>query len=420
MSDAAPAPGRSSAHVFDRRRQHEAKRQAVLDTASLLFNRQGYTGTTLDDLAGRMGLTKAALYYYVSGKEDLGVQAYGRTLDLQRHHLARAEAAGGTGLDRLTRYIGQACDSANPPSAIVNEAAALKQANRAALEARARENAHRMRGFIARGIADGSMRRCDPALAGLALNGALSWIPQWYSRRTRALEEIGATFASILATGLRAPAGRRAPLAAVEIVPERPAAGIFDREAQARVKREALLRAATEFFNRKGVSGTTLEEVVRSLNVTKGAFYYYVKSKDDLLFRCYERGYRMLLDLLGRIDADDLDGWEKVETALRSTIALHCGASGPLAIFTGITSLSRARRAAVAALAKAGNDLFLRFFREGIADGSIRRCDPQHAYGAVVGALVWLPKWYTPDGAQTPDRIADAFCDLFADGLAVR
>jgi AcrR family transcriptional regulator len=46
-------------------------RQRILDVAAELFTEQGYEGTSLREIADRMGFTKAALYYHFNNKEDL-------------------------------------------------------------------------------------------------------------------------------------------------------------------------------------------------------------------------------------------------------------------------------------------------------------------------------------------------------------
>jgi AcrR family transcriptional regulator len=46
-------------------------RERILDIARDLFARQGYTGTTIADIARRLGTTTAALYYHFSSKSDI-------------------------------------------------------------------------------------------------------------------------------------------------------------------------------------------------------------------------------------------------------------------------------------------------------------------------------------------------------------
>jgi AcrR family transcriptional regulator len=46
-------------------------RQRILDIARELFARQGFTGTSIADIAGELGTTTAALYYHFRSKADI-------------------------------------------------------------------------------------------------------------------------------------------------------------------------------------------------------------------------------------------------------------------------------------------------------------------------------------------------------------
>jgi len=65
-------------------------RERILDVALELFNEQGYDKTSLRQIAERLGVTKAALYYHFERKEDIFLE-----LHLRLHRL------GGSVLDEL-------------------------------------------------------------------------------------------------------------------------------------------------------------------------------------------------------------------------------------------------------------------------------------------------------------------------------
>jgi AcrR family transcriptional regulator len=46
-------------------------RQRILDTALDLFTKQGFDGTSLREIAEKLGVTKAALYYHFASKDDI-------------------------------------------------------------------------------------------------------------------------------------------------------------------------------------------------------------------------------------------------------------------------------------------------------------------------------------------------------------
>lgn len=48
-------------------------------------------------------------------------------------------------------------------------------------------------------------------------------------------------------------------------------------------KREKIIAAAWKLFNEEGFSETTINDIIREADISKGTFYYYFRSKDDLL-----------------------------------------------------------------------------------------------------------------------------------------
>ncbi|MCW9032782.1 MAG: TetR family transcriptional regulator [Rhodospirillales bacterium] len=407
--------------AFDREAQHELKRRVLLDEASVLFNQQGFTGTTLDEVAKRLNLTKAALYYYVKNKEDLAVQSYNRTCELQADYLKRADESGKTGLEKIHHYIENSTQSDNPPSAILMEVAALKEGNRKPLQKAVRANAVVLRGFIAQGIKDGTITECDPTMVSLAIIGSLSWMHKWVDVKQEAIEEVGKGLVDLFINGM-APQG-----ATVTSSPNVDASftakahtEIFDRTEQARLKREALLKAATNSFNQKGFTGTSLNDVVKTLNVSKGAFYYYVKNKDDLLFQCLQRSLELIGKTLNHSENEGTTGREKLESLLRNGIATHCGPEGPIAVFTDLMALEQDRRDEIITEAVKYLAILQEFMDTGLSDGSIRECSRRTTLFGVVGAMSWLPKWYTAGGTLPPHQIAAQFCKLFTYGLKPR
>src|SRR3712207_207132 len=59
-------------------------------------------------------------------------------------------------------------------------------------------------------------------------------------------------------------------------------AGMRKTKEEADATRRALLKAALVVFSRRGYAATTLEEVARAANVTRGAVYWHFGSKAEL------------------------------------------------------------------------------------------------------------------------------------------
>ena len=77
---------------------------AVLDISVAAFNDFGYEATSMGMLAERLGTSKSAVYYHVSGKEDLLRLALDRALGHLEAVLSEPEATSGPAEDRL-RFV---------------------------------------------------------------------------------------------------------------------------------------------------------------------------------------------------------------------------------------------------------------------------------------------------------------------------
>lgn len=94
--------------------QHQ--NQAVILKAALeVFSAYGYRGTTVDQIAGKAGLSKPNLLYYFKRKEDIYVAVLEHTLDEWLKPLRMLDVEGDP-IVELTRYISEKLDMsfANP------------------------------------------------------------------------------------------------------------------------------------------------------------------------------------------------------------------------------------------------------------------------------------------------------------------
>ncbi len=82
------------------------------------------------------------------------------------------------------------------------------------------------------------------------------------------------------------------------------------------VRKNELLNVAQELFFSKGYEQTSVETIIKKVRVSKGTFYYYFKSKEDLLDALIERLCEKILDEVKKIvEKDDLNAIDKLNKA---------------------------------------------------------------------------------------------------------
>ena len=196
---------RSSATENATDTRFRVKRDRMLKAAAQCFNLKGYSGTSLKDVADLLGLTDAALYYYVRNKKELVYLCYLRAADVGQEAMQRAAGEGENGLETVRRYLRYHIEymvGDRGPVAIMSEIPSLEPEHRDEVLELSRAHSAAFEALLERGIADGSIAPCDVRMTGNAIMGSLNWIPKWFHGDQAVAEKIREEFPQILSAGL--------------------------------------------------------------------------------------------------------------------------------------------------------------------------------------------------------------------------
>ena len=162
---------------------HEAKRRALLREAASAFTRKGFHAASLDDIAQKLGVTKAALYHYFPSKHALLRECFAQAMEVAFAGLEIARRDGRDGRDKLhltlRYYLKEMIDELSCCVVLLEENALLPDDHATLIKDRDRFE-HALRGLVREGIEDGSIAPCDPKLAVFTLLGAINWVPKWF------------------------------------------------------------------------------------------------------------------------------------------------------------------------------------------------------------------------------------------------
>jgi TetR/AcrR family transcriptional regulator len=161
----------------------DAKRDAVLRESAIAFNRNGFHGTSLDDVARRLGVTKATLYYYFPTKQAVLKACCERSMDIVFKNLEHARAEGTTGREKLMLVVSGFIEylvGDVSVSVMMLEEDTLDEADRLAITKLRDKFETALRDLVREGIKDGSIVPCDPKLVVFAVLGATNWVTRWF------------------------------------------------------------------------------------------------------------------------------------------------------------------------------------------------------------------------------------------------
>lgn len=167
-----------------RRMSSDERRQQIVTRAAGLFDKSGYSSTTMDHIARDVGVAKPTLYHYFPSKDDILHAIHEEFIDLL---IERHEVRVGTGLRPEQLLLEIMADILELMETHRGHVRVFFEHHRELpVEARGPIRVKRDRyeriveNLIREGIAAGTFREADPHLAALATFGMCNWAYQWY------------------------------------------------------------------------------------------------------------------------------------------------------------------------------------------------------------------------------------------------
>ena len=187
---------------------------------------------------------------------------------------------------------------------------------------------------------------------------------------------------------------------------------------------EEVLQSAANIFFAKGFHATTIEDVARDVGILKGSLYYYIKSKDDLLFRLLLAGVEDGDAYIARHIDPNGDPVEQLERAIRAQIDYIIEHRVPFGLFLHeFDSLSGKRQHKLISVMSRYNKRFVELVRKGQEQGKLMEGEPWLIVNAILGMCNWLYRWYDSDAVSSseagsdPEHVKQIFLRLMLQGL---
>ena len=184
-------------------------REAILEAAMHLFGKHGYSGTSMRDIAGAVGVLPGSLYAHIASKEALLANivddGIGRFLAAVRP-LACSDAPPADRLRAMViAHVGVVADNPERSLVVLHQWRFLGEKSIAAAIDKRREYEQAFIGVIEDGMKAGAFRAdLNLRIAVLTILGALNWTPEWLSPEGRlAPGIIGGLIADTLLVGVR-------------------------------------------------------------------------------------------------------------------------------------------------------------------------------------------------------------------------
>jgi AcrR family transcriptional regulator len=172
-----------------------------------VFNDRGFEATSMEEVAGRLGVTKSAIYHHVPSKIELLRLALDRALDALFVVTEEPAAVTGPAIDRLEHVVRGSVRVLTAELPFVTQLLRVRgnsDVERAALERRRRFD-RLVRDLVREAAREGSVRAdVDPGVLGRLLFGTVNSLAEWYRPDGRlSAGELADALVAALFDGLR-------------------------------------------------------------------------------------------------------------------------------------------------------------------------------------------------------------------------
>jgi AcrR family transcriptional regulator len=204
--------------------------------------------------------------------------------------------------------------------------------------------------------------------------------------------------------------------------PEDPAPRPRRRRRQQFTRRGQVLDTAARMFFERGYEATTTQDIGAELGLLKGSVYYYISSKQDLLFEIVQEYHQDTREYFERIVASDGTPMEKLrELIATETAHTATNLTRSSLFYTEWRSLDAERQQTIIAERARHEQAVETWIREAQAAGEVRAdTDPRLATFAIFGMVNSVYRWFRPDGRRTAEEVGAEFTELVLSGLRTR
>jgi AcrR family transcriptional regulator len=181
--------------------------------------------------------------------------------------------------------------------------------------------------------------------------------------------------------------------------------------------RQAIKDAAIELWRDRGYAGISIQDIADRLGLTKPAFYYHLRTKEDLLNEIAMDGLDLMQVILSEIAESSARPSQKMAAIVDAYVELMTERAGLFAVyFEEKNLLNPDSLKTVTERERKLLGIVRGVYVDGVQAGEFKDVDPTVAVLGILGQCFWVYKWYRADGSRTPAQISELIQSTAATG----
>ncbi|MGA8220199.1 MAG: TetR/AcrR family transcriptional regulator [Candidatus Acidiferrales bacterium] len=183
-------------------------------------------------------------------------------------------------------------------------------------------------------------------------------------------------------------------------------------------KLQVILRHAAQEFSEKGYEGASIRDISRSSGVSLAGLYYYIKSKQELLYLIQIYTFKTIVARLEKRLTGVAGPVEKLHILVQNHLEYFLRHPLEMKVLSHEDeALEGEYRKEVLEVKRRYYGIALGIFEEMRKAGIARRLNPRVAVLSLFGMMNWIHTWHRPQVDPHADALADAIAGMFLHGV---
>ncbi|MBS1790128.1 MAG: TetR family transcriptional regulator [Acidobacteria bacterium] len=186
---------------------------------------------------------------------------------------------------------------------------------------------------------------------------------------------------------------------------------------------DQIYSVAAQMICERGFDATSMSDIAEAVGITKAGVYHFIPSKKELLFAIMSYGMDTLEAAVIQPAREIADAEQRLKAIITSHSMLIARSSNdfghsPVTILVEEElGLSPVHRRKLRQRKRVYVDLIRSTLEEMKAEGKLKDIDVTAAAFSLLGMILWVARWFRPDGKLSRQQVAEEICKIALNGL---
>ena len=187
-------------------------------------------------------------------------------------------------------------------------------------------------------------------------------------------------------------------------------------------REQEIIAAAAQVFKEKGYHAATTRDIAAAVGIQQATLYYYISSKEELLYLVVREPIVHLYDQVEEIVKASLPSRTKIERAMHAHLAAFDESYPHMFVYVQeLPNLIDTLQDKIRESPSRYQHLWEEILQQGVSAGALRAdLDVPATVLMIMGMCNWLHRWYRKGGRLDTATLARQYASTILDGMTIR